>query len=59
MNENTLIALLSDREKLKIELWNNDWIFTYTINNHTLHCKDASLEEGLKYLLSWRNHESK
>ncbi|MBU2249634.1 MAG: hypothetical protein KKD77_23000 [Gammaproteobacteria bacterium] len=52
-----LKALLSDREELKLELWNDSYIATYKVKNHTLHVSDESLDNLLDYLIEWRRRE--
>jgi hypothetical protein len=54
MNDETLIALLSNGEVLKLERWNDYWIATYTVGKYTFHTKDESLDALLDDLLKWR-----
>jgi hypothetical protein len=54
MNDETLIALLSDGEVLKLERWNDGWVATYTVGKHTFHTKDSCSNILLADLLKWR-----
>ena len=54
MTDETLKELLSGREVLKLEYWNDFWIATYIVKNHTFHTKDSCLDTLLADLLSWR-----